>query len=61
MAPPMGVKYNAEGSRNKAIADDLGISAKAFEKHRTGIIQKPGLLGALVLMEHGIERRQVEK
>lgn len=50
------LKLIAEGYKNKEIADDLCISIKTVEKHRSNLMKKLGLHNAAALTAFAIER-----
>ena len=50
------LKLIAEGYKNKEIADDLCISIKTVEKHRSNLMKKLGLHNAAALTAFAIEK-----
>ena len=55
------LKLIAEGCKNKEIADDLCISVKTVEKHRSNLMQKLGLHNTSALTIYAIEKGLVER
>ena len=54
-------KLVAEGYKNREIADELFISIKTVEKHRSNLMAKLNLHGAAELAKLAIEKGLVEK
>ena len=55
------IKLIAEGSRNKDIAEDLSISIKTVEKHRSNLMKKLDLHSISGLTNYAIKNGLVEK
>jgi len=54
------IQLLAEGHRNKKIAEELGISVKTVETHRTAVMRKLGVSSVVDLVRYAVRNHLIE-